>query len=256
MANPRQRRKQRSSAASGSSHTSKRAQRKKLHRAPPIKGPAAALVADQWDRTKTVRQNYAALGLVGDGLSLRPSGGVERGVDDVLAQGKAKGKGKGKGKAVDGGDDSHEADGSSTTTTTAKPLRKGLGRIIRDDQGNVLDIIEGDDDEDTRPHSAETPWGKPLNADWERLEDAQRPAEPERAHLPALVGPQTQAGQKVIASLEQRAATAAPVHRHSSALEADWLRTLVQTHGDDVDAMARDPKRNIWQKTAGEIRRA
>ncbi|CAD6967495.1 unnamed protein product [Tilletia controversa] len=243
MANPRQRRKQRSSSASGSSATSKKAQRKKLHRAPPIKGPAAAIIGEHWDRTKTITQNYRALGLVGNALSLRPSGGAEKNAAEYVhrappSSSSASANANGNGKANEGA-----------------PLRKGLGRIIRDDQGNVIDIIEGGEHDSPLPTNAPTPWGKPFN-DWDDIDDTDAPVQTARAYIPERLGPQTQAGQQILSSLEQRAAEAAPVIRHTSALEADWLHALVHAHGDDLEAMARDTKRNVWQKTVGEIRRA
>jgi nucleolar protein 16 len=54
MANPRQRRKTRSGAANGPSAAAKRHQKKKLVRAPTVKGPEA--LKDKWDGKKTVRQ--------------------------------------------------------------------------------------------------------------------------------------------------------------------------------------------------------
>jgi nucleolar protein 16 len=45
------------------------------------------------------------------------------------------------------------------------------------------------------------------------------------------------------------------VIRHPSTSEHVWLGQLVHKYGDDSDAMARDLKLNVWQKTAGEIRR-
>jgi len=156
--------------------------------------------------------------------------------------------GKGKGKAFSGQQDE-----------PAQKLRKGLGRIIRDADGNVVDIVEGgESDQEGGPSAApsKTPWGKPFN-DWDDPKDNEGPAPgTEYALLPATVGPKTKAGEEIIKSLEARAAEAAPVVRHTSSLEADWLRSLVQAHGDDLDAMARDSKRNIWQKTQGEIRKA
>jgi hypothetical protein len=56
-------------------------------------------------------------------------------------------------------------------------------------------------------------------------------------------------------ALEALSATSAPVIRHSSTSEKTWLHDLVAIHGDDTEAMARDKKRNVWQKTEGEIRR-
>lgn len=47
-----------------------------------------------------------------------------------------------------------------------------------------------------------------------------------------------------------------PVERFASAGEHAWLVDLVKAHGSDVDSMARDLRRNVWQKTPGEIRRA
>lgn len=55
--------------------------------------------------------------------------------------------------------------------------------------------------------------------------------------------------------LEELAASAAPVKRHSSMSERTWLQQLVDKYGDDTERMARDPKLNVWQKTDGEIKR-
>lgn len=43
--------------------------------------------------------------------------------------------------------------------------------------------------------------------------------------------------------------------RHVSMHATKWLRELVSVHGTDVEAMARDRKRNVWQKTSGQLRR-
>lgn len=58
------------------------------------------------------------------------------------------------------------------------------------------------------------------------------------------------------AELETLATRQTKVIRHTSALEGDWLISLVSKYGDDADKMARDRKVNVWQKTAGEIKRA
>lgn len=34
-----------------------------------------------------------------------------------------------------------------------------------------------------------------------------------------------------------------------------WLVSSVQKHGDDYEAMAKDRKLNVWQKTPGELKR-
>ncbi|KAH9060100.1 hypothetical protein EDB87DRAFT_1551613, partial [Lactarius vividus] len=71
MANPRQRRKARSSQKPVR-HS--RQAKKLLKKQPPIRGPKA--LRDAWDKHKTVRQNYAALGLAAS-LNPRASGGAE-----------------------------------------------------------------------------------------------------------------------------------------------------------------------------------
>lgn len=43
--------------------------------------------------------------------------------------------------------------------------------------------------------------------------------------------------------------------RHQSGREVEWLRRLVERHGDDVAAMARDMKLNPMQQTAADIKR-
>lgn len=58
-----------------------------------------------------------------------------------------------------------------------------------------------------------------------------------------------------IAELENLAAQSAPVIRHTSNAEREWLTKLVRKHDDDYSAMARDAKINVWQKTPGELKR-
>ena len=60
-----------------------------------------------------------------------------------------------------------------------------------------------------------------------------------------------------VLALEQLSeARAGAVRRFSSKGEAGALRALVSKHGEDVDAMARDRRLNVDQRTAGELGRA
>lgn len=54
MANPRQRRKARSGKWSGATKSAKRAQNKRIHRAPTVMGPN--VLREHWDPRLTVRQ--------------------------------------------------------------------------------------------------------------------------------------------------------------------------------------------------------
>ncbi|KIJ24215.1 hypothetical protein M422DRAFT_217213 [Sphaerobolus stellatus SS14] len=127
MPNPRQRSKARS-ATHKKVRPVKHAQRN-LKKMKPIKGPK--LLQEAWDKTKTVRQNYAALGLVG---SLKPndSGGSEIPLPMLLKKPSA------------------EA-GPSTqddTLTEEEPRPQQFGRIIRDAEGKVIDIELPEEEED------------------------------------------------------------------------------------------------------------
>lgn len=208
MANPRQRRKARSGTSTKPSQTAKRHIKKKLVRAPTVKGPD--VLREQWDPKKTVRQNYEALGLVSD-TKLRPSGGLE------------------------------PTEGTGASQSQGPQPTKGMGRIIRDEEGNVVDIVI-DEDEDAEEEV--TPWGKSM----EGWEDKDLPS--------ATTGSQTKSkdgSSKVVEALEA-IPDHGPLPRHVSALEAHWLLSIVRKHGRDVDAMFMDKKLNELQKTKGEIR--
>lgn len=211
MANPRQRRKSRSGAANGPSAVAKRHQKKKLVRAPTVKGPEA--LKDKWDGKKTVRQNYEALGLL-PSLSLRQSGGTAPGASTLTVPAR------------------------SSKAASARPA-KGMGRIIRDAEGDVIDIIEGGDEAD-----AETPWG-PTMKGWEDEDEEEQSA--------AGLAEDQEDESEVVQALKA-IPDAGPLPRHVSELEAQWLFSLVRKYGDDVDGMFMDKKLNEQQKTKGEIR--
>lgn len=56
--------------------------------------------------------------------------------------------------------------------------------------------------------------------------------------------------------LEERASKWKQAKVPQSENEIKWLMSLVQAHGDDIEAMHMDVKRNVWQRTPGELRRA
>ncbi|PWZ02980.1 hypothetical protein BCV70DRAFT_9255 [Testicularia cyperi] len=246
MANPRQRRKSRSSASTKPSLNAKKSMKKKLARSPTVKG--AEVLKQGWDPKLTARQNYAQLGLVAS-LDVRPNtGGVDRADPthpDNVALAKT-GSSSSSSSSLRTGDADGEGavDGGAKTNKT----RKGMARVIRDDAGNIVDVIEA---ENEVAESSATPWGKPMRdieADDEEIETYMPPQKPT-----------LQRGEKpnpVIQQLDSLAASAAPVERHTSNLEAEWLINLVARHNDDFHAMAHDRTLNPWQKTPGEIKRA
>ncbi|PCH38256.1 hypothetical protein WOLCODRAFT_130795 [Wolfiporia cocos MD-104 SS10] len=131
MANPRQRRKQRSGSYKPVQHS--RHAQKNLKKQPPIRGPK--VLQEAWDRKKTVRQNYAALGLA---ASLNPtqSGGAEPAQAESRAAAPAQTQG--------------------AEPAAGAPVPRGFGRIVRDADGNVVGVELPDEEEARRaPATAE-----------------------------------------------------------------------------------------------------
>ncbi|KAH9854113.1 ribosome biogenesis protein Nop16 [Lenzites betulinus] len=248
MANPRQRRKLRSGSHKPVHHS--RRAKKMLKKPPPIRGPK--VLQDAWDPRRTVRQNYEALGLV---ATLNPiaSGGTERPLStqaDHAADAPSEDEDE---DYVDADADQPEASTSAAAASQpsgASAVPKGYGKIIRDAEGNVVDIqladedadedLEAEGEEDTPDRSADDRL-----AGWVGLGSDPRKRAPESA------------GTRVVQELEQlSSARGGRVQRHTSQGELATLRRLVGKHGTDVEGMARDRRVNVEQRTAGELKRA
>ncbi|WVN85499.1 nucleolar protein 16 [Cryptococcus depauperatus CBS 7841] len=173
MANPRQRNKAKSSRTSKPSLNSKRRMHQKLRKAPPLKGPE--VLQDKWDKKKTVFQNYAALGLL-------PKIPIPQAASSSRSQRVA----------------------LPSIPVDAQPEegapKVGFGRIIRDEEGNVVDIII---DEDPKVAGAAA------------------------SDIDEDVEARVEAKTEVVRQLEALAATSVPVQRHSSTSERTWLGNLV-----------------------------
>jgi len=234
MANPRQRRKARSSSHRPISHS--RHAKRNMKKVPPIHGPKA--LQEAWDKQKTVHQNYAKLGLA---LNLNPlaNGGFERSSNTTI----------------------QEPSLVSPAMDTAEDepcIPSGFGRILRDDTGNII----GFEASKTEEHpSLEVAEGLHAVVD---LAMHQRWA----ATLSSSGAAQIDAkGKRVLRELEQISATATgsttlsvPISgigsRHMSSGEIKYLEPLVKKFGDDVHGMSQDRKLNPEQRTVGQLRRA
>ncbi|KAI9458021.1 ribosome biogenesis protein Nop16 [Russula earlei] len=226
MANPRQRRKARSTHKPV--HHSRQA-KKLLKKQPPIRGPR--ILQEAWDKHKTVRQNYAALGLA---VSLNPhtSGGAERPATVTEAQTAAN-----ENAFVD--DLAMSMSGGSE-----HDLPKGLGRIVRDHAGHIttveyVDPTSLDRRLDLVEVAAAAIIHTPENRKWFSF-----------GQTPDTV----KSNVEVIQSLPD--VVNAPVPRLSPKGEMSFLQRLISKHGRDVAAMMRDRTLNPDQRTEGEIRRA
>jgi len=244
MANPRQRRKARSSSHRPVSHA--RHAKRNLKKTPPIRGPA--ILSESWDKRQTVRQNYAALGLIHT-LNPSASGGVEPTEAPAPSE--------------DAPVDLTAASTSSQRNTT-RPIPKGHGRIVRDEDGNVLRVELPEEDE-------EMPEEEDRQKNMEDLEP-----EVDASLLQKWVtglggggkGKGVGGDGNVVEALERIASTnnnttttlsaaisgAGP--RHASGGEVAYLQRLVDKHGTDVEQMARDRKLNPEQRTLGQLTRS
>ncbi|KAJ3789908.1 ribosome biogenesis protein Nop16 [Lentinula aff. detonsa] len=246
MANPRQRRKARSSSHRAISH-SKHAKRN-LKKMPSIRAPK--VLQQAWDNQKTVRQNYAALGLVHD-LNPSESGGAE-----VIEMDKRTTSGSAPESFID-------STGPSTAASKSS-IPKGHGRIIRDAVGNVMRIVLPEEDEiEALPADGDI--------DMEQLEP-QLDETVRKTWVSDLGGLKTrlltEKNTTVVKELEILS-TLAPARsttlsasltgvgsRYTSERERSYLQRLIDKHKGDVEAMARDRKLNTAQRSVGELTHA
>ncbi|KAJ7724060.1 ribosome biogenesis protein Nop16 [Mycena maculata] len=244
MANPRQRRKARSSSHKPVSHA--RHAKRNLKKTPPIRGPA--ILSERWDKRKTVRQNYAALGLI---HTLNPS--ASGGVEPVEAAGPSEDVPVGLTIAS-----------ASSPSNPTRPIPKGHGRIIRDEAGNVLRVELAEEDEEMPEDDGREKTMEELGPEVE--------ASVRQKWVTGLGGGEKGKGVggdgNVVQALERISSTnnnatttlsvaisgAGP--RHASAGEVAYLQRLVDTHGTDVEQMARDRKLNPEQRTVGQLKRS
>ncbi|KAJ7349205.1 ribosome biogenesis protein Nop16 [Mycena albidolilacea] len=235
MANPRQRRKARSSSHRPVSHA--RNAKRNLKKTPPIRGPA--ILSERWDKRKTVRQNYAALGLIHT-LNPSASGGVEPT------------------ETTEAPPVNPTAASTSSQPNPVPPIPKGHGRIVRDEDGNILRIELAEEDE-------EMPEIDDRDKDMEELAPEVEP----QLHSKWVTG--LGGGKKakgVVEELERIASSthntsttlSAPISgagpRHASGGEVAYLKRLVDKYGTDVEQMARDRKLNAEQRTVGQLTRS
>ncbi|KAF9453285.1 hypothetical protein P691DRAFT_720158 [Macrolepiota fuliginosa MF-IS2] len=238
MANPRQRRKARSSSHRPVSH-SKNAKRN-LKKVPPIRGPKA--LQEAWDKRKTVQQNYAALGLL---HSLNPlaSGGTE--VRQKLSSEL----------------DIQQTEAKINELSTTKPteIPQGFGRIIRDEAGNVLKIemnetaVDGTDADLSMEYSEPSVAAEALSV-WTMGRAGAQYARNETKETIVEALEQTSTPQTASHALSFAISGTGP--RRASTGEVVYLRKLVNRYGDDVEKMAKDRKLNPEQRTIGQLQRA
>ncbi|KAI0306790.1 ribosome biogenesis protein Nop16 [Multifurca ochricompacta] len=238
MANPRQRRKARSNHNHHKPVHHSRQAKKLLKKQPPIHGPK--ILQEAWDKHKTVRQNYAALGLAVS-LNSRAPGGAECAVSVTEARTSAN-----EATFINGPDTPKKLMSGRRTHSLLKNSAKGLGRIVKDDAGRII-AVETDEEVDPPP----------LGDRLELVEEvaAEILVNPESQSWVGLGHPSS-AKKPKIELIQALPNLSALVLRVSSRGEVMFLQRLISKHGDDVGAMVRDHGLNPDQRTEGEIRQA
>ncbi|KAI5862907.1 ribosome biogenesis protein Nop16 [Durotheca rogersii] len=187
----------------------------------------SSIVAKNWNKKETTTQNYRRLGLVG---RLRaPTGGAEpvrRGEAAAAAAPADPFAIGGRGAAVLG-EARVERDAAGRIVRVLRP-GAGAGHPL----GDALAALDSDSDADAGPRSHYQQLTRSAVDDGEAERDG------------------------VAAQLEAEARRpAARKPRPQSARETEWLRALVDRHGDDVAAMARDRRLNPMQQTPADLAR-
>ncbi|KAL4806204.1 ribosome biogenesis protein Nop16 [Aspergillus unguis] len=191
-----------------------------------------AIIAENWDRKATLTQNYRRLGLMHK-LNA-PTGGSEKrktdkGLEEVASSLHIKG--------------SVDAQKNSAVSETKVERDPETGKIIR---------VIRKDDEEIDVAGRKVRRSNPLNDPLDDLSDEEGDA------LPQLQLHSKKSGNDIVQQLEKQADAegAAPKKpRHQSKREDEWITRLVDRHGDNYAAMARDMKLNPMQQTAGDLRR-
>ncbi|KAL1932879.1 hypothetical protein VTP01DRAFT_8557 [Rhizomucor pusillus] len=194
MGTPQQRRKQRS----GQKLTRRTAEKHKKYQ---ITGNQ--IIKANWNKKQTLLQNYRRLGLL------------------TKLNGVAGGKEK---TEVEKQETQEEKElTEEDIEKIKKTLKPGEGLIQRDDEGNVIRVIVGEQ----KSHD-------------EILDEEPEPVE---------------AKTQVVRELEEMASRGVTHDQYMSRYQEQWMQRLYEKYGDDFDAMMRDTKLNVYQHTAAQLRR-
>ncbi|CAI7571222.1 hypothetical protein N7533_007157 [Penicillium manginii] len=184
-----------------------------------------AIIAENWDKSLTLTQNYKNLGLMHK-LNA-PTGGRERLPSKM---------------------NPNETPNSLHIGDSGKNVQLDIGetRVERDPEtGAILRVIRPEDEMVVggRKLKASNPLNDPLN-DLSDNEDALHSV----SH------------SAIVRQLERQAdsegqGVKAKKPRHQSTREEEWVMRLVEKYGDDFAAMARDRKLNPMQQSVGDLRR-
>lgn len=197
------------------------------------------IIAANWDKKKTLSQNYKTLGLTRK-LN-KATGGVERF------------------RALTSDDSGEEEDPLAIEGLKRKPKIPNTDlpevRIERDPEtGAILRVVDDD-----IPSVKANPLNDMLNdVDMDSADEKATQDWMSLGRVPAESRADKSNPHKthVVAALEAVAAGGVrKAPRLQSTREKDWIEQLVEKHGDDYEAMFKDRTLNVMQQSVGDIKR-
>nr|CAG8505592.1 13819_t:CDS:2 [Entrophospora candida] len=188
MARPRQRRKIKNPSLKLSRKTSNKHFKKIVVHGDPI-------IASNWNKKETLRQKVA--------------GGIEKLYPDNVEEEKDRGK--------------IEYDDNNNKEELKKVLGPNVGIIERDDEGNIVNVIIGEDEDEN--------------------EVFDKKIQPEPAKT------------EIVKALEEEASKVFKHEKYQSGGEIEFVKKLIERYGEDYDAMFKDIKLNVYQHTKKQLKK-
>ncbi|KAG5368036.1 Nucleolar protein 16 [Yarrowia sp. C11] len=192
------------------------------------------IIRQRWDKNLSMAQNYKKLG-----LATKTGSKKVRGLEENLRE-------KSLRLTIQQGKNPHDQElrdlmeqqerealeKNSIVVNERKIPKLGAGEafIVRDDKGEVVEVIYGKD------HQADS--DEEDDEEWTGFED--KPEEEET---------------ETIKILQERAERAASNPHVQSDREQSWIEQLINKHGDDIDGMFWDKELNIYQQSRGDLKR-
>lgn len=248
MTTPRQKRKRHSSTPKSRDPTTNPRRRSSKRNPHPNFSSSHPLIAQHWDVNQTVSKNYRRLGIAGK-LG-HATGGTELGAGEKVDNGEGEGLvrevrvRRDKDGAIVGIVGEAETVGEVRGRTAMEERFEGRGldcRLAQAEQGVSREYDSLRDERET---------GEADEEEFAGFADAHAPD----GQIPA---PHTN-DTEVIRGLEEEAMRLKSMpkkKRRQSEREREWCRRLVDRHGGDVAAMARDAKLNVMQQSEGDVGR-
>ncbi|KAK7966757.1 uncharacterized protein PG986_001034 [Apiospora aurea] len=195
------------------------------------------IIAHNWDKDLTTTQNFRRLGLVS--RLNAPTGGVEPNLRSKKSTGRA----------------TKPTDPFAIATAGKDGSVVTEARVERDENGKIIRILSTNGKK-AKPNPLNDPLNE-LETDSEAEEEDEQMAD-DGETWGGITEEENEDGVRtdVVKALEAEANRPRQKHvRGQSQREREWLQDLMDKHGDNTRAMARDRKLNPMQQTEADIER-